>query len=266
MKQRHIWYVLLANGLFATIANLLFLIDGIQQLWKILWQSLLYGMVVYAFQIALTYYLIQKYASRSWLYQPFKAKAWAVGLGVSLGIWLLYTGVYWFKHSTNLLFPNSSGSFIRFLSVFLFNSLPGALIEEYLFRYLPVRYVESKRLDKSKAWLLYLGVLILFTLVHIPAYILRDQVPLSALWSPFSMGIAFFFVYHTTRNLPFAALFHAFTNNSWFIYGPSKNTDYSIVILVSIVWLMLRIWQKQREYKLKVLEELESSQLERQPE
>ncbi|WP_247237010.1 CPBP family intramembrane glutamic endopeptidase [Telluribacter sp. SYSU D00476] len=262
MKQRHLWYILLANGLFATVANLLFLIDGIQQLWKVLWQSLLYGMVVYAFQIALTYYLIQKYASRSWLYQPFRARAWAVGLGVGIGLWLLFTGIYTLQRSSSLLFPNSSESFVRFLSIFLFNSLPGALIEEYLFRYLPVRYAESRKLEKPRAWLLYVGVLLLFTVVHIPAYLLRDQVPLSSLWSPFSMGIAFFFVYHTTRNLPFAALFHAFTNNHWFLYGTRDSNDYSIVILASVIWLMLRIRQKQRAYKLKLQKDIYSTSTE----
>ncbi|HEV7349213.1 type II CAAX prenyl endopeptidase Rce1 family protein [Telluribacter sp.] len=258
MKQRHIWYILLANGLFAALANLLFLINEIQHLWSVLWQSLLLGAIVYLFQISLTWYLVKKYASDDWLGRPFAASVWVTALGAGVGTWLLFNGIYALRHSAShpasLLFSNSYESLLRFLSVFLLNSLPGALIEEFLFRYLPVRYAESRSLSKPRAWLLYLGVLVLFVLVHIPAYLLRDQVPLSSLWSPFTMGIAFFFVYYTTRSVPFTALFHAFTNNPWFIYGPRESTDYSIVILVSIAWYIVRSRQKT-DYQLTPPEE-----------
>jgi hypothetical protein len=248
MKQRHIWYILFANGLFAMAANMLFLIDDIQPLWAELSKSLLLGLVVYGLQVAFTGYLVVRYASRDWLRRPFAPVAWAVALGVGVGTWLLFNGYYALRHASGLLLPNSPASFFRFLSVFVFNSLPGALIEEYLFRYLPVRYAESRGLHRANAWLLYVGVLLLFVLVHIPAYLLRDQLPLSSLWGPFTMGTAFFFVYYTTRSVPFTALFHAFTNNAWFIHGTRPSADYSLVIVVSIAWYLIRIRQKHPDY------------------
>ncbi len=118
--------------------------------------------------------------------------------------------------------------------------MPGALIEEFLFRYLPVRYAESKLLSRQRTWQLFLLVLVFFTATHIPAYLWQYRLPLEALWSPFAMGAAFFFVYYATRNLLFTSLFHAFTNQAWVLFGPASFKDYSFVIMVSILWYFWR--------------------------
>lgn len=243
LQIQDLWRVLAANGLFALLTNLFFLFDKIKPLKSAysLWTPLLLGMGIYGVQAGLIWYLVQKYLSSSWLSQPFKAKNWYWGIGVGFVVWVIANGVLAYRLPEAYLRPNSTRSFSRFIFIFLFNSLPGAIIEEYLFRFLPVRFAESRKLSRGKTFALFLAVLLFFTATHIPAYLWQYHISLWSLWSPFAMGAAFFFVYYATRNLPFTALFHAFTNQSWVLYGPSNIKDYSLVIVVSILWYIFRV-------------------------
>ena len=143
---------------------------------------------------------------------------------------------------------NSARSFSRFLPIYLFNSIPGALIEEYLFRFLPVRFAESQGFSRRKTVVLFLAVLMFFTVTHIPAYLWQYHSTLWSLWNPFSMGAAFFFVYYATRNIAFTTLFHGFYNNSWMLYGSTSVKDYSIVIVVSMVWFLWRTSRRNASF------------------
>jgi len=200
--------------------------------------------MVYSIQVGLIYYLIRKYAPARWLFQPFRRKDWLWGLAMGLLVWLVANVAQAYQVPDGFSKVSSVRSFIRFLPIFLLNSIPGALIEEYLFRFLPVRFVESQGLSRWRTMALFLGVLIFFTAIHIPAYLWQYHNPLWSLWSPFTMGGAYLFVYYATRNLAFTTLFHAFYNNQWMLYGPSGINDYSLVIVVSMVWFLWRTTRK----------------------
>jgi membrane protease YdiL (CAAX protease family) len=242
MKHTHLWGILLANGLFALLANLLFLIDDVHAIQSSagLWPPVLLGLGVYTIQIILIYYLVRHFVPASWRTRLFKVSEWYWALGIGSSIWLLANIALAYRLHPDQLRFNSTRSLTHYLTIFLLNSFPGAMIEEFLFRYLPVLFAENKGLSQAKTILLFFAVLLFFTATHIPAYLWQYEISLWSLWSPFTMGAAFFFVYYATRNLPFAALFHAFTNNSWVLFGPSEIKDYSLVIIVSILWFLLR--------------------------
>ena len=242
------WVILLANGLFALLANLLFYFKIIEpsrsaaDRWPFVWL----GLMVYSVQVLLIYFLVKKYAGIRWISQPFRSKGWLWGTVVALVVWLAANTFLALMQPGSALRLSSLQSFVRFLPVFLLNSLPGALIEEYLFRYLPVRFVESRRLSRERTLLLFMAVLVFFTITHIPAYLWQYHNPLWSLWSPFTMGAAYFFVYYATRNLAFTTLFHAFHNNSWMLVGRSEVKDYSLVIVASIIWFFWRTSRRNR--------------------
>ncbi len=233
---------MVANGLFALLTNLLFLLDKIPPLKSSysLWTPISLGLGIYTIQIGLIWFLVRKFLSARWLNQAIRAQDWYWGVGIGFLIWMVANGFLMNKLQEGNLRPNSQRSFLSFITIFLFNSFPGALIEEYLFRFLPVKYAEYKGLSRKQTVLLFLTVLIFFTATHIPAYLWQYNISLWSLWSPFTMGAAFFFVYYATRNLPFTALFHAFTNQSWMFFGPVNVKDYSIVIVVGIIWFIVR--------------------------
>jgi len=248
MRTWQLWVILLANGLFALLANLLFYFKIIDpgQFSVNKWPLIGLGLLVYSAQTMLVYYLVKKYAGLRWLRQPFNAPSWLRGLGIGVLVWLVANAFLVWRLPEGLGQIGSARDFDRFLSVFLFNSLPGALIEEYLFRYLPVRFAESRRLSRGRMLLLFMAVLLFFTATHIPAYLWQYNNTLWSLWSPFTMGAAYFFVYYATRNLAFTTLFHAFHNNVWMLVGPSEIRDYSLVIVVSILWFFWRTSRRER--------------------
>lgn len=248
MKHTHLWGILLANGLFAFLANLLFQVEEVHTIQSSsgLWPPVLLGLGVYAIQIALICLLVYRYTPSGWWARPFKPSYWYWAVGIGISLWLVANAMLAYRYPSDHLRFNSTRSLTRYLTIFLLNSFPGALIEEYLFRYLPVRFAESKGLSQAQTILLFLAVLLFFTATHIPAYLWQYKIPLSSLWSPFTMGAAFFFVYYATRNLPFTAFFHAFTNNSWVLFGPAEIKDYSLVIVISIVWFLFRISRTNR--------------------
>lgn len=250
MRTWQLWVILLANGLFALLANLLFYFKIIErtQFATNKWPLIGLGLLVYSAQAMLIYYLVKKYADLSWLRQPFKAQSWLRGLGIGLLVWLAANAFLVLRLPEGFQRLGSGRELDRFLPIFLFNSLPGALIEEYLFRYLPIRFAESRRLSRGRTVLLYMAVLLFFTATHIPAYLWQYHTPLSSLWSPFTGGASFLFVYYATRNLAFTTLFHAFTNNSWMLVGPSEIKDYSLVIVASIIWFFWRTNRRERLY------------------
>ncbi|GHB51621.1 CPBP family glutamic-type intramembrane protease [Persicitalea jodogahamensis] len=248
MKTWQLWVILLANGLFALLANLLFYFKVIEPMRFSAnkWPLIGLGLMVYSVQAMLIYFLVKKYADLHWLLIPFKAKDWLWGLAIGVLVWLGANIFLALRLPGDIQRLISTRGFERFLPIFLLNSLPGALIEEYLFRYLPVRLAESRRLTRERTLLLFLAVLVFFTATHIPAYLWQYNNPLWSLWSPFTMGAAYFFVYYATRNLAFVTLFHAFYNNSWMLVGRSEIRDYSLVIVASIIWFFWRTSRRNR--------------------
>ena len=121
---------------------------------------ILLSMLVYGTQLFLIYYLVRRYAPVRWLYQPWRWQDWTLGLAVGLLVWLIANAAMAYRLPDGFASPAPSRSFARFWPIFLFNSIPGALIEEYLFRFIPVRFAESQGLSRWQMMGLFFAVLV----------------------------------------------------------------------------------------------------------
>lgn len=123
-----------------------------------------------------------------------------------------------------------------YLLIFFINLLPNALTEEWIFRFFPTVIVQYN--STVNAVLFFGGVTIMFMLIHLPKFYINGHI--ADLGNVFTAGVAFFVIYLLTRNLPFVALVHAFTNKAWFVHSSSSNWLflYVSVAVVSLSWGM----------------------------
>ena len=229
--------ILLINCLISITLNGLFYWQFFKELFAQRQTALPIVLVIYATQVTITYFLLG--AQKSWLTAPFKGNAIVQGVGVMIIVCGLAVGLI------SVLAPHNKpvdlpGKVLSFVPVFILNSLPGALMEEWLFRYLPFRFGQQST-SPYRAIIICAGVLLLFTLIHIPAYILQYDVDLSELAGVFVRGIFFLVIYLLTRNLFFTALFHGLRNNPlpviespfyWLYF-------YSVTAVVGVVWAIV---------------------------
>jgi membrane protease YdiL (CAAX protease family) len=204
--------------------------------------ALLAGLVVYCAQVGITYYILDK--QRSWLSAPFRGKAIWHGLGALLALQLLII-LLLTSLSSQAQAVDFTQQLASFLPVFLLNTLPGALIEEWLFRYLPFRF-GNQSTGRYRSILVCLGTLILFTVIHIPAYLLQYNLALTELNRVFIMGLFFLAIYLLTRNVIFTALIHGLTNNPLVLVESPHYWlyFYSSVVTVSLLWGLIRNWRR----------------------
>jgi hypothetical protein len=235
--------ILLVNGLLIVFFNGLFAWPSVKALAAQPQLAVLIGMAFYLVQLLTTRWLLGD--QKAWLIQPISGKRIGQALGAMIVVELLATALI-----VTLTAPAPAATLTNhwpgFLAVFMLNSLPGALSEEWLFRYLPLRFSRpSKR--NYQTIISCIGALVLFTLVHTPAYLLQYDRPLSDLCHVFVMGLFFLLVYLLTRNLVFTALFHGLTNNPLFLVESAYSWLYFYIsiVLVSSGWA-LRNWQNRR--------------------
>ncbi|MEZ0607966.1 CPBP family intramembrane glutamic endopeptidase [Fibrella sp. WM1] len=229
--------ILLVNSLLVMTLNGLFYWQSVKILLDQRQAAILIGLAFYAIQFVVTYLLLG--SQKTWLIQPFQAKSILPALAAMVIVEVitvcLIAGLTT-SHQTNFV-PNQITSY---LLVFVLNSLPGALLEEWLFRYLPFRF--GQQATKRYQSLLYcLGALVLFTLIHIPAYFLQYNLSLTELGRVFIMGLFFLMIYLLTRNLTFTALFHGLTNKPLYLIESPYYWLYFYVsvFVVSICWAVL---------------------------
>jgi membrane protease YdiL (CAAX protease family) len=235
--------ILIVNSLLIVAVNGLFYWQTVKGLLNQGITVILIGLALYTVQLITTYLLLGK--QKMWLVLPFQGKRVLQALGATVIVQILtvclITGLTNYTQITSL-----SNQALAFLPVFILNSLPGALMEEWLFRYLPFRFGQQSE-KRYQPILFCLGVLVLFALIHIPAYLLQYEIGLSELGHVFMMGVFFLIVYILTRNLCFTALFHGLTNRPfYFIESPYYRICFYVsVLVVSVVWAVLS-WKNQR--------------------
>ena len=245
MKLKDLLRILLLNGLYATLINLIFLTQWGQRVWQDWRQALPVGFVALVLQLLLIGYLVRPYLPQLRLRSTLALPKLAQALGVGLVVWGLTQASAFLGAGTSIKYPTEA-RLLKFGLIFLFNTFPNALVEEFTYRHLPVRYGESHGLSTRQILLLGVGVTFLFSITHISAYLFRDHTELSvlrsALQGPFLYGLAFLFVYMSTRNLYFAALVHAFSNNPlYLVRSPWMSTYYLYsFIFVTIIWMAVR--------------------------
>jgi membrane protease YdiL (CAAX protease family) len=229
--------VLLVNSLLIITLNGLFYWQPVKTLLDQRQAAILIGLGFYAIQFAVTYLLLG--SQKTWLIQPFQAKnilsALAAMVIVEGATICLIVGL-----TTDHQTASVSNQITSFLLVFVLNSLPGALLEEWLFRYLPFRFGQQAT-KRYQSLLHCLGALVLFTLLHTPAYLLQYNLGLAELGRVFIMGLLFLVIYLLTQNLAFTALFHGLTNKPLYLIESPYYWLYFYVsvLVVSVFWAVL---------------------------
>jgi membrane protease YdiL (CAAX protease family) len=235
--------ILLVNSLLIAVVNGLFYWQTVKSLLNQGITVILIGLALYTVQLITTYLLLER--QKLWLAWPFQGKRVLQALRATVIVQIvtvcLITGLTNYTQVTPV-----SNQVLSFLPVFILNSLPGALMEEWLFRYLPFRFGQQFG-KRYQPILLCLGVLALFALIHIPAYLLQYEIGLAELGQVFMMGVFFLIVYILTQNLFFTALFHGLTNRPlYFVESPYYQICFYVsVLVVSVVWAVLN-WRNQR--------------------
>lgn len=234
--------ILLVNSLLIIAVNGLFYWQVVESLLDQGTTLILIGSALYMIQLITTYLLLGK--QKLWLIQPFQGKRVLQALGatgiVQMLTVCLVTGL---TNYNQIAFLSNQALF--FWPVFVLHSLPGALMEEWLFRYLPFRFGQQSE-KRYQPILFCLGALVLFTLIHIPVF-LHYEIGLSKLGQVFMMGAFFLIVYLLTRNLCFTALFHGLTNRPfYFVESPFYQICFYVsVLIVSVLWAVLS-WRNHR--------------------
>jgi len=244
MSPFQFWRTILLNCLLVTAVNGLFYWPGVKGLLSQTPLAVLLGLTVYAAQLAVTYYSLGN--QRRWLTEPFRKKAIQQGLGAVVVVQLIVVALL-VGLSVHTPVPDLASRVVSFLPVFLLNALPGALLEEWLFRYLPFRF--GRQSPKRYSPILFcLALLILFTVIHLPAYLFQYGLGPADLGRVFAMGLFFLTVYLTTRNVFFTAFIHALTNTPLYLIDSPFYWVYfyASVLLVSGVWAALR-FRNQRK-------------------
>lgn len=241
MRLKNVLWILLVNSVFANAVNLLFLAKWTQTIWQDWHHAIVLGLVVYGVQSAMLYRLCEPFRNLLPFRQVISFRSLAVGLAVAVGIWLVAQGAAVGLNQSPVTAPSNEKLF-RFLVVFVFNTVIGAFLEEFVFRFLPVEYGRQAGLGKPQFVLLLLGVTAWFAVTHLSAYLFRDQLSveriLPALWNPFGMGILMTLVYWGTKNLYFITILHAFGNNG--IYWVETPYPFITVLTATALWAAYR--------------------------
>lgn len=244
MSNSQFWRIILINCVLVTAVNGLFYWPGVKSRLSQTPLAILIGLTVYAAQLAVTYYGLGN--QRHWLTEPFRKKAIRQGLG-AIGVVQVIVVALLAGLSVYSPVPDLAARVVSFLPFFLLNALPGALLEEWLFRYLPFRFGKQFR-KRYQLFLFWMALLGLFTLIHVPAYLVQYDLALSNLGRVFTMGLFFLTVYLTTRNVFFTALIHALTNTPLFLIDSPFYWlyFYSSVLIVSGVWAVLHLRSQRK--------------------
>lgn len=243
MRLKDLAKIILVCCLLANTISLIFITEWAQNILRNWPQAIVLGIIVFAFQSLVLAGLLEPYFKEILFRTLFNWKKLLVGLFMGFLVWTL--AQIWVHYTTGLPVDFPSSSRVRkYLFIFLLNSIPAALIEEFIFRFLPVHYAEKKGIPRQQLIGLAVGVAIIFSLSHISAYVFRDHTDFSALTSPlisaFFYGMAYFFVYVVTDNIYFTTLIHAFSNNQLYLVNSPYNDSFYFytLIFVTLVWFM----------------------------
>ncbi|WP_461137071.1 CPBP family intramembrane glutamic endopeptidase [Spirosoma lituiforme] len=227
--------ILFINIFIIIIINMFFYFDFVKSLFKDYKISISISLIFLAFQIIINIYLLKDY--KLWLTKSLNKKNVFQGVVVIIIVqFFIISQVLFFSNSLSV---RNFDIKLSFFFIFIFNSLPNAIFEEWLFRYLPYRY-SKQFLSQSVSLRIGILSLLIFTIVHIPSYIFQYEINLSQLYSVLLNGIFFWFIYISTKNIFFTALCHALTNLPFNIYNsPYYSTYfYFTVTIICIIWFI----------------------------
>lgn len=251
MRLQNLVRIILICCLLANTISLIFITEWAQNILRNWPQAIVLGIIVFVFQSIILAGLVKPYFTEISGRNLFDRKKFLVALIMGFVVWTF--AQIWIHYATGLPIDLPSSRRVRkYLFIFLLNSIPAALIEEFIFRFLPVQYAGKKGIPRQQLIGLAIGVAIIFSLSHVSAYVFRDHTDVSALVSPlisaFFYGMAYFFVYVVTDNIYFTTLIHAFSNNQLYLVNSPYNDSFYFytLIFVTLVWFMRK--ETRRNY------------------
>jgi hypothetical protein len=259
MRLKDLLRILILNSLFTNVINLISMYmpgAGVNQSRQ---KVILYGIAVFCLQTFLIFILTKPYREQLVKRRIFRFRFLAIGIIAAIATWLLTQLWTYYATGSNIDIPEAFRLQI-YLLTFLLNSIPAALLEEFLFRHLPLYYAESKGFSSQQLVLLAIVISLIFSISHVSAYVVRDQIPFTALGSPlmsaFFYGLAYFLIYAVTRNIYFVTFIHAFSNTPlYLIDSPYRETFYFYsYIFITIIWLIVKEIRKKIIWNRKLRE------------
>jgi len=249
MRFKDLVRILLICFLYGNTIGLIFITDWVQKVFVIWQQAIPLGLLIMAIECFIFYALLKPFPKELSYHELFSFRKLIYAIVAGLAVWILLQLWTHRTFGTGIEFPDQS-RILRYILVFLFNSFPNALIEEFIFRVLPIRYAEKKAFSKQK--LIGLGIMasVIFSLSHISVYLLRDHTEWadlpSALVSVFFYGTVYFFIYVITGNIFFTTFIHAFGNNHLLLVDtPGFEAFYFYTfIFVTIIWYAVKMFSK----------------------
>lgn len=249
MRFKDLVRILLICCLFANTIGLIFITEWVQKVFVNWQQAIPLGLFIFGMECLLFVRLLKPYRSEFSYGNLFSWKKLSTALVMGLIVWAalqLWTSRVF---GTAPEFP-STERVIKYSLIFLFNTFPNALIEEFIFRFLPAHYAEKKGISRQKLIALGIASAIVFSLCHVSVYILRDHTAWADLYSTllnaFFYGMVYFFIYILTDNLFFTALIHAFGNNQLLLVNtPGFEPFYFYTfIFITLVWFAGKTFSK----------------------
>jgi membrane protease YdiL (CAAX protease family) len=250
MRLKDLLRILVLNSIFTNVVNLIFFYVWTDNLLKDSKIVLISGFAMFSIQSVLVLWLTKRYRGELFRNKMFAVGRLLQGLLGALSIWLLTQAWTWYSTGAYVEYPAPASTQL-FLVIFFLNTFPAAFLEEILFRHLPLRYGENKKLSIQQITILAAGIAFIFSISHISAYLVRDHIPFDQLALPllsaFFYGLAYFLIYAVTRNIYLVTFIHAFSNNPlYLIDSPYRETFYFYTyIFVMILWLVLREIRKR---------------------
>ncbi|MBE9466442.1 type II CAAX prenyl endopeptidase Rce1 family protein [Dyadobacter subterraneus] len=251
MRLKDLAKIILVCCLLANTISLIFITEWAQNILKNWPQAIVLGIIIFTFQAIILAGFVKPYFNEISFSTLFDGKKLLVALFMGFVVWTL--AQIWVHYATGIpIHYPSSPRVKKYLFIFLLNSIPAALIEEFIFRFLPVQYAEKKEIPRQQLIGLAIGVAVVFSLSHVSAYVFRDHTDVSGLASPlisaFFYGMAYFFVYVVTDNIYFTTLIHAFSNNQLYLVNSPYNDSFYFytLIFVTLVWFMRKETQRVR--------------------
>lgn len=235
--------------LFANTIGLIFITDWVQKVFVKWQQAISLGLVIIVIECLLFYKLLKPFSAEISYRKLFSFRKLFTAIVMGFVVWTLLQLWTQRTFNTGIEFPDQS-KIIRYSLVFLFNSFPNALIEEFIFRFLPVHYAEKKGFSRQPLIGLGIAASIVFSLSHVSVYVLRDHTDWASmpaiLLSAFFYGMVYFFIYIITGNIFFTAFIHAFGNNHLLLINtPGFEAFYFYTfIFVTLLWYAGKTFSK----------------------
>jgi membrane protease YdiL (CAAX protease family) len=258
MRLKDLLRILLIFSLFTNAINLVSYYLWDYSLSQNRLEIILYGIGVFSLQSVLIIKLIKPYRAQAPSGRIFSFGIFMKGFSMALLTWILTQVWTMYTTEAQLILPGQ-GKVLLYLFTFILNTIPAALLEEFVFRHLPIKYSLHKGFSSQQLVILALGIALIFSISHVSAYMMRDHIAFSDLTSPlvgaFFYGLAYFLVYAVTRNIIFVTLIHAFSNDPLYVVdSPFRETFYFYTyIFVTILWLIAKeiekriIWERKNK-------------------